>query len=436
MGSTGFGQTSGSIPSVCDLAHTTVIGYMACLNTQSPSYTWAPPVLLNTGTNFVSYHVTRTQKSNGVIRGTAFRISTINATCTPPEEPPPPAVDCSLGAGKYMPLKGTTTAELGGTTCVLGCEIKVGRVAVKDAAQAKYIYNGKITGETCTTPPPGAGTEPGHPVEDATPSNEYCATTEGGKTVCVPHDKQNCGYYNDEYTCLPKETADNCIETASGKRFCAPGAPTPPVPDNGTPGVKATPDDRIESRQSDATAPGAGDGTTITTNVTTVYNSTTVAASARGSTTSGASPGTGGKEVEYGDSPEDSDGASASGGAACDAAPVCDGDPVACAILAQQWRARCVDLPSSTELEAALGPIDDGDGKIFGSASFTAPESFSASGWLGSGTCLADYTLDMGSLLGSVSIPFSEWCWLLEVIGVFVMIAAYVSAARIMIGGL
>jgi hypothetical protein len=84
-----------------------------------------------------------------------------------------------------------------------------------------------------------------------------------------------------------------------------------------------------------------------------------------------------------------------------------------------------------------FGATGDEEGDLVPQAGeFDATEAWSSSGWMGAGTCLADYSLVLGGMLPTVEIPFSEWCWLLEVIGVFVMIASWMSAARIVIGGM
>lgn len=142
------------------------------------------------------------------------------------------------------------------------------------------------------------GASPGQP-EDGAPETcevigdgEYCASASG--------DGQ-CGYLNDTYVCLKSVKSDECKVVSGGARVCGPAASTtPPVPDNGTPGQVATPDEVIPySARNPVT------GSTSTTNYN-YYGAATVSASSRdpgtdGGTPDGGSPGAGGSE---GDGPD------------------------------------------------------------------------------------------------------------------------------------
>jgi len=139
------------------------------------------------------------------------------------------------------------------------------------------------TGDECTTepatpedteePPP---TEPVNPA----PEGENCVTSDAGVEYCDADSYgENCGYVNDNYVCLGKTDPDECWVNADGSRLCGESAPSPPVPDNGTPGQKATPTDTVQS-----TGPGG------TSNTYNYYNSTVVAGSSRPAGDSGANP--------------------------------------------------------------------------------------------------------------------------------------------------
>lgn len=114
--------------------------------------------------------------------------------------------------------------------------------------------------------------------------NEWCMSEQG---------KKNCGFLNGNFTCLSSVEPDGCDVFPDGSRVCGPVAPTPPAPDNGTPGVPAEPDKELQV-------------THVNNQTTTVnyYNSTTVNNSARDPGTSGDNPfdgrddgsGTGGGE--------------------------------------------------------------------------------------------------------------------------------------------
>lgn len=80
----------------------------------------------------------------------------------------------------------------------------------------------------------------------------------------------NCGEVNGDRVCLGAVPPDKCVGFDSGGVACGASAPTPPVPDNGTPGTPAAPD------------------ATVSNGTTTVnyYSSTTVNSSGTPPTTS------------------------------------------------------------------------------------------------------------------------------------------------------
>jgi len=364
----------------------------------------------------------------------------IDQTCTVPQAPP----QCGDGTeGRLQPTRAASASQVETIigTCLDGCEVSSVRVDPiginKDVDGTFYFLPWvKFSGQSCSGGEPDI--PPDEPGPDPEPTGEVCKTSAEGTEVCgAPAYGENCGYVNGNFTCLGKTDPDECWIHTDGSRLCGESAPTPPVPDSGTAGVKATPDDVLN-----AVGPGA------VSNEYNYYNTATVAAASRDPGDDGSNPNrlsstdprtTATPVVDVGgDGDGDGDGepaGSASGGESCDTPPACDGDPILCAVLAQQWRTRCVENPTDQELTELLGPVDD-EGEIFQRETFEAPSSFDSAGWMGGNACLQDYTLNLGSLMGTVEIPFSEWCWLLEVIGIFVMIAAYVSAARIVMGGI
>lgn len=88
------------------------------------------------------------------------------------------------------------------------------------------------------------------PLTDVQPGDTQpnCITS-GGDTWCTEPNlaDQNCGYFNDDYVCLGSIPAGNCTFYGNGSMACVSGTGSPPAPDNGTPGVTATPDGSIES---------------------------------------------------------------------------------------------------------------------------------------------------------------------------------------------
>lgn len=410
---------------------------MAALESAFPSHTWTEVAAVYYDNSPTSYGVLFVQR--GTIGGTDqyFYGGRVYRNGSPSGSCDSPVAECGSGANTWYfdQVRQTSweaaEAEIG--QCYNGCAVEQVKVAGPglDELAGTYSFpvNIKTTGDSCSG---GGGDAQPPSTPAAEPEGEICITSANGVEYCHSGNYgENCGYVNDKFTCLGKTDSDECWVNDDGSRLCGESAPVPPVPDNGTPGVKAAPDDTVK----------ASEGIKID-QVFNYYNTTSVANSSRPPGDSGANPNRpssqnpGDKEGVSGGGGMGGEGSSASGGADCSAAPACSGDPVACAVLAQQWRTRCVDNPSDGDLEELLGAVDDGEGEIFQRHELEVPTGFDQAGWMGAGSCFQDYTLNLGSLLGTVEIPFSEWCWLLEVIGVFVMIAAYVSAARIFIGGL
>jgi len=322
--------------------------------------------------------------------------------------------------------------------CVVQEVTPMGPGINKDANNT-YVYSAwiKNTGATCggaeATPPP---LDPGDK-----PIDEDCVTSSAGVMYCTSDSYgENCGYVNDKYVCLGKTDPDECWVNDDGSRICGESAPMPPKPDNGTRGTPATPTDTIKEA---STTPGQS-GDTFN-----YYNTTVMAGSSQAST-SGANParadstnpstgttptaeqGAGG---EGGTDPTSDD--SISGGQDCSAPPVCSGDPIACAIADQAWRTHCYPVMDDAALEmtygsSGLNPSGQFDIPV---TAVEVPAAFDASGPIAA-ACIADYPVNMGSLLGTVTIPFSELCWVMEFIGLLILIGSYVAGAKIVAGGL
>jgi hypothetical protein len=102
------------------------------------------------------------------------------------------------------------------------------------------------SGESCTGSP-GTGQTA---TEGASSDDFSCITSEAGNVMCRGKDPgpSNCGYVNDEYMCLDKVPAGNCIILPGGSYACDATASTPPAPNSGLPGVPAAKDDTIWSK--------------------------------------------------------------------------------------------------------------------------------------------------------------------------------------------
>lgn len=293
-----------------------------------------------------------------------------------------------------------------------------------------HLVRYQFTGLECDAEPQQEPTEPLDTDSDA----EKCKTGPGGLTWCESPtpDANDCGYFNDKYTCLKSLGTDKCVTKADGSRICAGTAPTPPVPDNGTPGTKAPPDDTMQ------VCTGAGACQQVN-----YYNSTTNTNSTRDTGTGGNADGSGG--VGPGGTPAGSgtgdgteDGVSddsASGGATCDVAPTCSGDPIQCALLTQQWKTRCPDTLTDAELLSGIEATAAEVGTEAGPNDATVELSGVTGGTIwGGGSCPAPINV---SVMGQ-SMSLDVWqrgCEMALLFAPFVLAMGYFAAALLLIRG-
>lgn len=242
----------------------------------------------------------------------------------------------------------------------------------------------------------------------ATAPSANCITSSSGRYCATASSEKNCGTVNGQSVCVQDVPSNNCVAMDGGAVACASSA-APPVPDNGTEGVPAEPDAVLKD--------AAG-------NTVNYYSSSTVSNSSSSVTTNG----DGGEADGDGDGvvDEEEEEGSASGGESCDEQPSCDGDPILCAVLEQQWRTRCPDGPTESELEAE-----------FTSEAPAAEEvsvgSFSENRIGAVGVCPEEASF---TLFGeSYELPFFEpVCNLMELLAPLFMIIGYLVAVRIAIG--
>lgn len=177
-----------------------------------------------------------------------------------------------------------TCAELSGTTktfsgssggipasiCSGGCAYEKSGIGVQMGGQWAMPF--KASGQSCSSTP-----------STPAPPGEKCITGSSGMEYCHnPTGGGNCGFVNGEFVCLKNIKNNGCKVMSDGSRVCGKDAGTPPVPDNGTPGIPATPDQEISAKDSG--------GTTYNYNF---YSSTTVGGSSRDPGSSGAPQGSG-----------------------------------------------------------------------------------------------------------------------------------------------
>lgn len=267
----------------------------------------------------------------------------------------------------------------------------------------------------------GSATDCGPEPTSPTPTESAACVQEGGTTVCASPDApdQNCATINDSFVCLDSVDEQGCAFLQNGDMVCGNQAGTPPGPDNGTPGVMATPDDTISTN--------AGDTFNI-------YNNNTVGGSS--------GPTSGNDESNNGMDPsgngEGGQGGTGTGAASftCDVQPACDGDPIQCAILIQNWVTACQDIGTEAEIQAETGlsPFVDPNTALTND-NFDLSTGLDSTGYGVAGACLIDIDLDLGATFGTHTIPLSNWCPIFSFMGVLVLLSASLVSVRIVAGG-
>lgn len=177
--------------------------------------------------------------------------------------------DCSEHTGTTKTFSGMS-GGIPESVCHEGCAYE--KVGIGVDMGGMWAMDFKATGQSCSAPS-SAPEPPGEKCITGSSGVQYCHNPTGGK---------NCGFLNGEFVCLKNIKNDGCKVLADGSRVCGKNAGTPPVPDNGTPGVPAEPDDVLTATDSS--------GTSTTYNY---YNNTTVSGSSRDPGDTGAPQGTG-----------------------------------------------------------------------------------------------------------------------------------------------
>jgi hypothetical protein len=124
----------------------------------------------------------------------------------------------------------------------------------------------------------------------------------------------------------------------------------------------------------------------------------------------------------------------------CDTAPTCTGDPVQCTIVKQIWQSNCLmlqpgEIPS--ELTNELTEVKDGqflEGRN-DETNFADGIQFDDSGYLGSGSCPATESVNLG-FLGNFVVDYVPFCYAAETIGYLIMIMASFVSVRIFLRGI
>lgn len=384
-------------------------------NTSNVTYTFTGFNIITHATNAFPNNLGVRSKYDWVQISPPMTGSGVSASTQSPSSRQNPlgCVQCEK-AGARRNLSSHSDSNEGDLVCVDECEYKYSpgylRINIGSEGGERVLASGVATGRVCQ-----AGGED----ED----EEDCVSGSFG-IACQQPPPSRCGEINGDVVCPDQVPPDECVGFNSGGMACDSDAPAPPKPDNGTPGTPAAPDVTITNIH----------GSTHYYGPTTVNNSSgdPQTSPPRGGSPTGSGDG-GGGTCEG----EDCGPGSISGGQTCEAAPICEGDPLQCAAIDQQWRTRCVDMPTDEELADAFGPIEgeEGTGWTGTDTEISLPESLSAEGWI-STDCPADITINLGGMLPTVTVPISNWCEWLSSFGVMIMVSAYMAGVRIIIGGI
>lgn len=289
------------------------------------------------------------------------------------------------------------------------------RVSSSVGVDGVMVYSVQHTSETCVNGTHDADSSA------AFSDGESCASS-GANQFCLSNQGTNCGYLNDSFVCLPRVESDGCKVFTDGGRVCGASAPVPPVPDNGTAGVPATPVATVSSTVNNSTS-----------NLN-VFSGSQAAMSSRDPGMSGDNPydghddGSGDGDCIGTDCGESESG-SASGGESCDSPPTCSGDEIECMAVHQQWLLRCPGGVSGDDITNAVGTAD-----ALPSEEKDVSSSFDES-LLASGALVCPSPSSFTVLGHEFHIDWQSWmCTFLERLAPIVMAMAYLLATFTVFG--
>lgn len=268
-------------------------------------------------------------------------------------------------------------------------------------------------------------------VDDDDPS---CITIDGVKS-CY----SDAGGVCDTPECFA--SADRLLKQPDGTGITNSENPSPPAPDNGTPGERANPDMQfgiqlgqwnagLQFSSNGGSSGWAGSGGGGNGHRMDYFGQSTM----EGSSDGGDGDGDGDGDCE-GDDCGDKD--SISGGTNCTNPPNCSGNPIDCFNARKQWQIWCqTQAPSDSDLNNAINDGLTMNGQTLGQ--YLDQGTMDASSWLElpeSNACsVQDITINLW--LTEVTVPLSEFCALFSTIGLFVLAGATLQSIRIIVSGL
>lgn len=257
----------------------------------------------------------------------------------------------------------------------------------------------------------------------------------GGGSCYDPGTGQACAVSGGQQVCVSASAGQSggCA-SGGGTTVCA-GDPAP-VPGKSTvsdPQHQITASDTYNSQSTDGSGLQSSSSTTVN-----VYNGAG-SSSSSGATSSDASSGSSGSGSSG--SPAHSgtaaDGGSVSGGGDCATPPICSGDAVGCAVVSQTWNARCEAQTVADALDPSKLSSSPEDGNSQAVSVKTQelggdPDStgLDDSGWGFANKCpLQAQTITMQGQ--TVTLDTTKLCTPLGWFAIFVLIGAYIVAARL-----
>jgi hypothetical protein len=322
--------------------------------------------------------------------------------------------------------------------CVNSCEFLNGNAALSIGGGNRLAGLATPSGASC-----------GSAATDA-PAVAGSCVSQGGTINCVTDSPPGANLNGDAVTASSAPASGSCQAFSSGGVMCTVAMPTgttpslqnpqpmptPPGPDNGTPGSPATPSAVV----------------IVGGKQVSYFNAATVAASSVGVGTSGVtSTGAAGAS---GSSPASSPCPAGqtcsgttdatSGGDDCAAPPTCtDTDPNVCAIVRGEWLTRCQSLTPITEAQIAtavttmggdVGTVPSSTVDVSTVISTAGSAQFGAVTASGSATCPPPLVVTIMGQSLSLDL-FAHVCEFASQISWIILVIAYMVAARVMFTG-
>lgn len=318
-------------------------------------------------------------------------------------------------AGAFVFFTGTASS----TACLQGCELEFGGFGLVIGGEQPPL-TATVTSDTCTLADNGYG------IAD----DLQCITTVNGVEVCRPPATSTpCVTLDGSEVCqsellshdqlcaagLCTSPEDPVLDLANGAQVAPDGTPSPPAPDSGAAGNAASPDETLTVYGSDGTSSNWNYWTPGTVQGSSTY---TPGGDGGGGDGDGEGEGTG----------------SITGGLDCDAPPVCDGDPIQCYHSHALWAYNCsLQSAPANQLEAEVNRFTDPtpeDGTILDVVTHDVSQLVVP---YTPGPCPSDIPIALPAPFNTtVTVPISEWCTLLTILGAFVHLGAAWTALRIL----